>query len=126
MRGVTVSGGEPLQQAEAVCSLLRLLPRSLDSVVYSGYTFEEISRDPVKARILQCADFLVAGRYLQERKSDANGWYGSSNKTLHALTGRIQVEEEASCRLEALIRADGGVLLTGFPDPALRGGAWTP
>jgi hypothetical protein len=102
------------------------LPRSLDSVVYSGYSYEEIRRDPVKAPILRCCDLLVAGRYVDGLKSDANAWYGSTNKTLHPLTGRIRVEEVPSSRLEVIIRRDGGVAVTGFPDPALLGGAWTP
>ena len=119
IRGLTISGGEPLDQAQAVGKLLRLLDPRLDSVVFSGYSWEEIEADPIKSAALRQADLLIAGRYMRERASEENPWAGSSNKTVHALSGRIRCEEFPSCRVEAHIRPDGSATLTGFPDTGL-------
>lgn len=115
LRGVTISGGEPLEQPQAVAGLLRLLDRRLDSVIFTGHTWQEITADPRKSSAVNCADLIVAGRYIRELASDKNPWAGSSNQTVHALTGRIRPDEFPACRMEAQISPAGEVTLTGFP-----------
>ena len=73
---VTISGGEPLDQPEGVAEFLRLLDRRLDSVIFTGYTREEISADPRNAAAVKGADLVVAGRYLREQASEENPWAG--------------------------------------------------
>lgn len=120
LRGVTVSGGEPLEQPEAVAELLRLLDKRLDSVIFTGFTRAEIAADAQRAKILERADLIVAGRYVRELASEANLWAGSSNKEILALTGRVRADEFPSCRVEVRIAADGGVSITGFPPKGLK------
>lgn len=115
LRGVTISGGEPLEQPQALTALLQLLDHRLDSVIFTGYTWREITADPLKSAAVKCADLIVAGRYSREQASDKNPWAASSNQTVHALTGRILPEEYPACRVEAQITPAGEVLLTGFP-----------
>lgn len=115
LRGISLLGGEPLEQPEAVAELLSILVPRLDRVLYTGYTWEEVSADPAKARVAAMADLVIAGRYLREHASESNLWVGSDNKTLHFLSGRIQPAEVPEARVEAFIRPDGSGLLTGFP-----------
>ena len=115
LRGVTVSGGEPLEQAQAVCEFLAALDPSLDSVLFTGFSAEEISGE-----ILARADLIVAGRYVRELASEANGWAGSSNKAVLALTGRVTPEEFPACRVEVQIGPSGSSVMTGFPPAGLR------
>lgn len=115
LRGVTLSGGEPLEQPEAVIELLGRLERRLDTVIFTGFSLEEIKADAKKAPVLACVDLIVAGRYVRELGSDQNLWAGSSNKGVHALTGRIRVEETPEARVEVFIGPDGQATTTGFP-----------
>lgn len=119
LRGVTLTGGEPLEQPEAVLELLGLLDPRLDTVVFTGFTPAEIEADPRKAGILKAADLIVAGRYEREKASEANLWAGSSNKVVLPLTGRIRADEFPSCRVEAILAPDGSVTITGFPSKDL-------
>jgi anaerobic ribonucleoside-triphosphate reductase activating protein len=120
LRGVTVSGGEPLEQPEALAALLDLLRKDLDSAIFTGFSPAEIAADPARARILKLADLVVAGRYVREQASDANPWAGSSNKEILELTGRIRRDEFPSCRVEVRIAADGVVSMTGFPPQGFK------
>ena len=118
LRGVTLSGGEPLEQAEAVGELLRLLRADLDRVLFTGYAWDELQADPKKAAVLGSLDFVVAGRYLREKALADDPWLASANQTVHALTGRIRPEEASSGRVEVHIKADR-VSVTGFPERGL-------
>ncbi|MBI4801475.1 MAG: radical SAM protein [Elusimicrobia bacterium] len=113
IRGITISGGEPLEQPEAVADILKRLDRRLDSVIFTGCTWQEITADSRKLSAVKCADLVVAGRYIRELASDENPWTGSSNQTVHALTGRIRVDEFPSCRVEAQISPAGKILRGG-------------
>lgn len=119
LRGVTLSGGEPLEQPEAVGELLSLLDGRLDAVLFTGFSWEEVLADPRRRAAALKADLVVAGRYERELASSANPWAGSSNKGVFALTGRLRPEEAPECRVEVQVSSDGSVFVTGFPDPGL-------
>lgn len=116
LRGITLSGGEPLAQAEAVAALLSALKPEFDRVLFTGYTLGEILSDPLKARVMRLNDLVVAGRFVQKLASDASPWAGSSNKRVYEVTGRIRVGECPECRVEATIESNGSAFITGFPE----------
>ena len=119
LRGVTVSGGEPLEQPEAVAELLALLAPRLDTVVFTGHTLEEARSDPRKDAVLARADLLVAGRFLRGQAAEGR-WAGSSNKVLHALSGRIRADEAPGGGVEITLSGNGSAIMTGFPLESLR------
>lgn len=122
IEGLTISGGEPFQQPEALASVLRKIrgETSLSILVFTGFTWPEIDRMGVVG-ILNDVDVLIAGRYQQHRRI-ARDLAGSSNKTFHFLTGRYTpIDFEAVPPAEILIDARGQVTLTGI-DPIL----WKP
>ncbi|MBI5883045.1 MAG: radical SAM protein [Elusimicrobia bacterium] len=118
-RGVTLSGGEPLEQSVAVAALLSALDPRLDSVVFTGFTIDEVRADPARAAALDRADMLIAGRFQERLAWNAPPWAGSSNQTALCRTGRVRVKEWPAARVEAHIGPDGGVFVTGFPDDGL-------
>ncbi|WP_168801705.1 4Fe-4S single cluster domain-containing protein [Glycomyces buryatensis] len=123
VEGVTVSGGEPLQQRGPVLALLRRIrtETALSSVVFTGYRWEEFERMPEAAALRECVDVLLAGRYERDRHLGA-GLRGSGNKTVHLLSDRYTREDlEAVPRSEVIIR-DGRITVTGI-DPAVLGPA---
>lgn len=48
IRGITLTGGEPLLQIKQVSSLLNLIHKDLDVLLFSGYTLEEINANTIK------------------------------------------------------------------------------
>jgi len=116
LEGVTVSGGEPIQQAEALGELCRRIraTTSLSILVFSGYTLQAIERTASGPDVLAHIDVLVAGRYLHETRL-GSGLLGSSNQTAHLLTDRYTREEVASTpEIEIQIGPSGDVLVTGM------------
>ncbi|WP_171117643.1 4Fe-4S single cluster domain-containing protein [Streptomyces sp. Z423-1] len=118
IEGVTISGGEPLQQREPV---LRLLGRiraetSLSAVLFTGYRWPEVARMPELAALRDRVDVLLAGRYEAGRRI-ARGLRGSANKTLHLFGDRYTPHDlDAVPDAEVVIHPDGRLTLTGI-DP---------
>jgi len=65
IRGITLSGGEPLLQTEAVGRLLDLINYHLDILLFSGYSYDEVKKSPQKMQILHRIDASLLGRYNQ-------------------------------------------------------------
>lgn len=118
IEGITVSGGEPLQQSEAVVRLLERIRKetALTSLVFTGFRFDEASKLPIFERLRSCVDVLICGRF-QEDKRLAEGLIGSSNKTVHFFSDRYSMEDlDDVPDCEVFISADGEVVFSGI-DP---------
>lgn len=87
IRGITLTGGEPLLQTKAISKLLDLINKDLDVLLFSGYTFEEIKENDSKMKILHQVDAALLGRYNQNLP---HPFYG---KKLVLNGNRIQKEE---------------------------------
>jgi anaerobic ribonucleoside-triphosphate reductase activating protein len=123
--GITVTGGEPLQQAAALERLLdgirRLAGKERDVLVYSGFAWEKIS-----ARVRRwngLADALIAGPF-DSAAGQTLLWRGSDNQTLHPLTplGREIYNNFADAPRESIPRAldvcfqGEEIWMAGIPD----------
>ncbi|MBP7867271.1 MAG: radical SAM protein [Acidobacteria bacterium] len=116
IEGVSVSGGEPLEQPEALMNFLADLRRetSLSVVLFSGYSREEIERLPHGPAILAMTDILVAGPY-EEMRHFAHDLRGSENQAVHFLTDRYTpCDLEDLPDAEIVIAPDGTVTRSGF------------
>ena len=117
VEGITLSGGEPLQQPEAALALLcGARAAGLSTLVFSGYTIDEIRAQPLGPRVLDELDVLIDGRYEAPARL-ATGLRGSANQRIHCLTARYSIEDvEATPVAEIRIARDGSAVLTGV-DP---------
>lgn len=81
--GITLSGGEPFEQAYE-CSLLAKKVRGLglNIVTYSGYTFEELLKAEKFRSLLLETDLLVDGRFEINKKSTLLPFRGSTNQRI--------------------------------------------
>ncbi|HEY5926067.1 MAG TPA: 4Fe-4S single cluster domain-containing protein [Kofleriaceae bacterium] len=114
IEGVSLSGGEPLQQAEGAAALLAAARAlGLSTLAFSGYTLEEIRALPHGPTVLAQLDVLVDGRYVAGERL-ATGLRGSANQRIHLLTSRYQLADvEATPVAEIRIGPSGDVVLTG-------------
>ena len=82
IEGITFSGGEPLQQAEALIELM-LFANSLglSVIISTGYTFDEIAKmnKRINYAISHFSDVVIAGRY-DNTQHIGTGFRGSANK----------------------------------------------
>ena len=79
---ITLSGGEPFDQAEQAVELIRLLkPKSL--WIYTGYTFEQLMERGCKHTmlLLGLADIVVDGKY-EEDTPPTQAFAGSGNQRI--------------------------------------------
>jgi len=115
IEGVTVTGGEPLEQPEALALFAREVRRAgLGVVVLSGFSREEIEASPALSAAVSDVDMVVAGRY-NRRLHLGSGLRGSSNKTYWARTLRYKMEDfEGLPEAEVFIDPEGTVTLTGM------------
>ncbi|OQB14887.1 MAG: Pyruvate formate-lyase 1-activating enzyme [Firmicutes bacterium ADurb.Bin193] len=81
--GITLTGGEPLLQAEKLVPLAKAVKeRGLSVVTYSGYTFEEIQNNDAFLKLMKYTDILVDGRYEKDLRSLDLLFRGSSNQRI--------------------------------------------
>jgi len=123
IEGVTISGGEPLQQPQAIQALLeQLRARStLSIVLFSGFAWSEIQRMPIGRHLPDLVDVLIAGRYQADQRV-ASGLIGSANKDLRCFTTRYTPADFAPVPpAEVRIARDGTITLTGI-NPVVLGG----
>ncbi len=92
---VTFTGGDPFYQAEAFTELARRIKTETKKNIWcwTGFTIEEIRKDPVKARLLDYVDTLVDGPFLIEQRDTTLLFRGSPNQRIIHLTP----EEEDFC-----------------------------
>lgn len=120
---VTVSGGEPMDQAPALVELIDAARRDRDWVVtcYSGYCIEPLRCNirPGTAALVGRLDLLIDGPYLLEQHASLL-WRGSSNQRIHNLSGRVELPPDESVGVTPVIHTDGSFELVGvYPEPAL-------
>ena len=118
--GITLSGGDPMLQAQALAELLRKVKSQrpeLTVLCFTGYTLEKLTT-PAHQMLLSQLDLLIDGPYVDEM-NDGKGLRGSSNQRLHFLTDRLlpfrQELEEGSRQLEIHIQGEQTVAY-GIPN----------
>jgi len=88
LTGVTLTGGEPFEQAAALLPFVRRLhvdKPGLNVWAYSGYLFEELAAgqpSPEAKELLELVDVLVDGPFVEALRSLELHWRGSANQRL--------------------------------------------
>ena len=121
--GVTVTGGEPFEQADALEDLLRALGEwlgwrgtaSADLLVYTGH--DEATARGLGAGAFSLADAVIAGPF--KVAEPGTRWWGSGNQRLIARNGRIAERYQsalagAPAEMQVSVE-DGQVFLIGIP-----------
>jgi anaerobic ribonucleoside-triphosphate reductase activating protein len=124
--GLTISGGEPFEQAAALADLCAALRarRDLSILAFSGFTLAELegAGDPDRKRLLGMLDVLVDGPFVEALAADLL-WRGSANQRVRFLTERhadlAPSIQGPGVGIEIRVTPDGRVFWAGVPPPGL-------
>lgn len=123
VEGITVSGGEPFLQCKGLRELLvsARVEHGLSTVVYTGFTYEEILGSPEMSSCLGHADALVDGPYDHQSSEDTLLARGSTNQRIILLTDRYTARDfYLPAKAEVVISGNGTVAASGFARVDLR------
>jgi anaerobic ribonucleoside-triphosphate reductase activating protein len=128
IEGITVLGGEPLEQLAPVTELCAWAAAAgLGVLVFSGYTAAEARSRPNFSALWATLDTLVDGRFdahALEPPASAGGrrFIGSANQRLHHRTPRYADAKlwRGDNHVELRVTADGRVSAHGFPRQVQR------
>lgn len=115
VEGITLSGGEPLQQPGGLRALLRRVRSETDLsvVLLSGFSWHEVQSFPNSDEWRSLVDVLIAGRY-DFRQHLVRDLRGSANKTIHFFSERYQQPDfDRAPTSEVILNADGEIVVTG-------------
>ncbi len=88
IKGVTFSGGEPLEHVEELKILSEEVKKlgGLNVWFYTGYTFEyikkEFNKDHQLKELMESIDVLIDGKYDESKKDGSLKYRGSSNQRI--------------------------------------------
>ncbi len=119
IEGVTILGGEPLEQAEELSELLECVSNlGLSVIVFTGFTYSEIKEDGdvYRNKILEYTDVLIDGEFIEEKKDFSKPLTGSSNQRHIFLTDRYKLEDFGENKIEIRISPDGKMSINGMGD----------
>lgn len=83
LKGITLSGGEPMCQPTPLAELARLVHGiGKDVTVFTGYTYEQLleKQDPAVNELLKETDVLIDGPFLEAEKNLELVFRGSENQ----------------------------------------------
>ncbi|KIH84980.1 4Fe-4S single cluster domain-containing protein [Pseudomonas batumici] len=107
--GVTISGGEPLDQALAIEALINAVHREKNWVLYTGYAPKEIFRDATMTRVVKAVDLTLAGRY------HSNAIHPYQHKQLIKTSDRVDIDFFRTKRTVEFVVSSLSMTKTGLP-----------
>lgn len=110
--GVTISGGEPLDQWRSLWGLLRQLP-VIPVILFTGHHLSDVRglfRDIIEQQLV---DVIVAGPYVQGRPRGF-GLCSTDNQSMIYVTDRYSYKDFLNLpQAEVIVQPDGRVIETG-------------
>ena len=92
--GITISGGDPLEQKEEVLRLLKALTSlTEDILVYTGYTMAELEQSwsgEELAQLRESVAVVIDGPYVDALNEDGMALRGSGNQRIYYLKPQFQ------------------------------------
>lgn len=92
-KGITISGGDPLEQPQSLLKLLKLLRNEFDDIlVYTGFELANIQSGLVGTEAKMCLDYLdvlIDGKYVDELNFEDCVLKGSNNQKIHFINKEL-------------------------------------
>lgn len=114
--GITILGGEPLDQYDEILLLLQLCVKAgLSTMLFTGYEIREITEKGMES-VIDVLDILITGRYEEKNRTVNHQWIGSTNQTILFLTDNYKNYKIIDSNyLEIALENDGALTILGFP-----------
>ena len=114
--GITLTGGEPFQQAEALnifCDLIK--SNGLSIVSFTGYNYSKLKRDENKniQKLMEKIDILIAGPYRNNNSDQIRVWNANKDKDIIYLTEKYKNNSQKYENIE-LFMSEKDIEFTGF------------
>ena len=94
IKALTISGGDPFEQAESLKEFLSIIRNSFEDIlVYTGFTLQEIMQGSSGQNGIDCLhliDVLIDGRYEEANNASECVLRGSSNQNIIFLKRNIE------------------------------------
>lgn len=120
LEGVTLSGGEPLEQPEALLDLLeRLSGTGLSTLLFTGFDANELRSHRFGPLLLAHLDVAICGPFVAALSASqgrpTTGLVASTNQEVVFVTQRYRDSDlERLPTTEAIVSSDGQLTLTGI------------
>ena len=89
LEGITLHGGEPLDQAKALGNLIKKIKEQGKSVIlFTGYTYKEL--DSIQRQAWLSSDIVISGRYEEEKRNIYLQFRGSTNQKVFTHKGKYK------------------------------------
>jgi len=119
IEGITILGGEPLQQPKSTLALIQQARSAgLTTMLYTGFEPHELSGAASKALLL--SDIAVVGRYQKSNRDIGLRWRGSTNQRVLTMSERYaDLEVDEMNEVEVHMDEEGRIELVGYPTMGL-------
>ena len=118
--GVTILGGEPLEQPGNLLWLLNQLKKAgIHIMLYTGYEMDEISSNNIFQKICNMADILIPGRYHENERDIYLKWRGSRNQKIISKDNHVVEDDDLNNEIEIIIDENGKLCCLGYPDDSI-------
>lgn len=113
--GVTLIGGEPLDQDMELLDLIKAIKKGmLDVVLFTGYEREELQG--WQGKVFDLADVVICGRYIEGLRDTTLLLRGSSNQQIIVRNEELKGFYSQEARQVEIIISDTETVYLGFPE----------
>ena len=116
VEGVTLHGGEPLDQSKPLLDIVKILKSNNKTVIlFTGYKYNELKIKEQKL-VWKLADIVVSGRYIESKRNIYLQFRGSTNQRVYCHEGKYKNYKIKDGKSVAIFRIneDGNVVARGF------------
>ena len=122
VEGITLHGGEPLDQSEGVLEIVKALKNVGKTVIlFTGYQYKELSKLSQK-RVWGLSDLVISGRYVESKRNIYLQFRGSTNQRVYRHRGKYKDYRVKDGNSVAVIRLNenGEMQSRGFRNQELE------
>lgn len=96
VRGITLSGGDPLFNAKEISQFVKDLKSEVPYIniwIYTGFTFDVAIQDEDRLELIKLCDVMVDGKFEIDKRDITLAYRGSSNQRIISIQESLQKGE---------------------------------